>query len=96
MQCKDIPDEPILRLLALRPNAWHNWYFGDDRDVRNAMPNGTHEKLVLGKMRMLIRRGLVSGCGCGCRGDFQITEKGLQWIEQPGKARHASSGGYDR
>lgn len=27
-------------------------------------------KLVLAKARKLIRRGLVTGCACGCRGDF--------------------------
>jgi len=77
-QCKDIPDEPVLRFLAQRPGVWHNWYFGDDKDVRNAMPADVPEKLVLGKMRMLMRRGLVGGCGC--RGDFEITAKGQQWL----------------
>lgn len=80
MQCKDIPDEPILRLLAMRPGVWHNWYFGNDKDVRQAMPPGLHDKLVLAKMRMLMRRGLVSGCDCGCRGDFEITDKGMHWL----------------
>ena len=82
MQCKDIPDEPVLRFLAQRPGVWHNCYFGDDRDVRQAMPSGLPDKLVLGKMRMLMRRGLVSGCDCGCRGDFEITPKGQQLLAQ--------------
>jgi len=30
------------------------------------------EKVVLAKAKRLIRRGLIDGCGCGCRGDFQI------------------------
>ena len=77
MQCKDIPDEPILRFLAQRPGVWHNWYFGDELDVRQAMPRDLPEKLVLGKMRMLMKRGLVGGCPCGCRGDFEITSKGI-------------------
>ncbi len=80
MQCKDIPDEPVLRFLARRPGVWHNWYFGNDKDVRQAMPDGLPEKLVLGKMRMLMRRGLVGGCDCGCRGDFEITAKGQEWL----------------
>lgn len=46
------------------------------------MPPNLPEKLVLGKMRMLMRRGLVTGCGCGCRGDFEITAKGIQWLAQ--------------
>jgi hypothetical protein len=82
LKCKDIPDEPIIRFLAKRPGEWHNWFFGDDKDVRQAMPPNLPEKLVLGKMRMLMRRGLVTGCGCGCRGDFEITAKGIQWLAQ--------------
>ena len=80
MQCKDIPDKPILEFLAKNPTAWHNWYFGNDKDVHLAMPNKVPDKVVLAKMRKLIRRGLVDGCPCGCRGDFVITKKGLAEI----------------
>jgi hypothetical protein len=75
-KCKDIPDQPILEFLLSHKGKWCNWYFGDERDVHLAMPASTPEKLVLAKMRMLIRRGVVTGCPCGCRGDFEITEKG--------------------
>ena len=85
MQCKDIPTIPILQFLAKNPGEfdWHNWYFGDEKDVRHAMPDGFNidEKIVLAKMRVLIKRGLVSGCPCGCRGDFVITGKGLDRIK---------------
>lgn len=80
MQCKDIADAPILRFLAQHPGVWHNWFFGNEHDVRQAMPHGLPDKLVIGKMRMLIRRGLVSGCDCECQGDFEITEKGRYWL----------------
>lgn len=80
MQCKDIPDLPILAFLASHaPGTWHNWYFGDHLDVRNAMPE-CPDKLVLAKMRRLMERGLVDGCGCGCRGDFTITEEGIAYL----------------
>ncbi|MBL7487125.1 hypothetical protein [Frankia sp. AgW1.1] len=29
------------------------------------------EKIVLAKAKRLIRRGLLEGCACGCRGDFE-------------------------
>lgn len=29
------------------------------------------EKVLLAKARKLIRRGLVDGCPCGCRGEFE-------------------------
>lgn len=89
-QCKDIPDRPILEFLASLPVS--EW--GDVRvwcthwpdkglampSVASAMPPDLPEKLYLAKMRMLLRRGLVDGCGCGCRGDWHITEKGRVWL----------------
>ena len=89
MQCKDIPDEPVLRFLAgpfkdWPAPGWGTWFWSDDckpaNSVLNAMPAGTPEKLALAKMRRLIARGLVDGCGCGCRGDFEITPKGMAWL----------------
>jgi len=83
LQCKHIPDIPILVFLFEHSDgpAHCHWYRGYDRDVSVAMPPDTPRKLVLGKMRMLIRRGLVDGCPCGCRGDFEITEKGEQFLD---------------
>lgn len=34
------------------------------------------EKVLLAKLRKLVRRRLLDGCPCGCRGDFVITEAG--------------------
>src|SRR5215471_9823205 len=34
------------------------------------------EKVLLAKLRRLVRRGLLAGCACGCRGDFSITDEG--------------------
>lgn len=33
---------------------------------------GAPTKIVLAKARSLIRRGLMDGCACGCRGDFEV------------------------
>ncbi len=82
MQCKDIPEEPILLFLAAlgpRPATWF-WSedYRPDNSVLRAMPEGTPAKLGLAKMRKLIKRKLVAGCACGCRGDFRIPE-----IENP-------------
>lgn len=90
MQCKDIPDIPILRFLEGQPlingsPRWSIWY-GDEYEnsVTHAFPREAkqpgREKLVLAKMRQLMRSGLVDGCGCGCRGDFVITEKGRDYL----------------
>lgn len=82
LQCKHIPDAPILEFLLSHEGHWCNWCFGDECDVHLAMPEGTPDKLVLAKMRMLMRRGLVSGCDCGCRGDFEITPDGREYLER--------------
>ena len=81
MQCKDIPDRPILQFLASLNGEWANWCSGSDRDVGLALPADTPGKLKLAKMRQMIRRGVVDGCPCGCRGDFVITEKGKAELE---------------
>ena len=83
MQCKDIPDRPILQYLVNRPGVWcTRWPDGAAGfNVTECMPAETPEKLVLAKMRQLIRRKLVDGCGCGCRGDFVITDKGIAYLQ---------------
>lgn len=86
MQCKDIPGEPILCYLADRAGTPCSAFSPTaapsaiGRTVREAMPPEAPDKLVLAKMRQLIRRGLVSGCACGCRGDFEITERGRECL----------------
>lgn len=81
MKCADIPDTPILQFLAdhCGPTKWGTWFdpkTGSMPSVRDAMPPGLPDKLVLAKMKKLVARGLVNGCGCGCRGDFYLSDKG--------------------
>ena len=78
MQCKDIPEKPVLEFLAGLDGRWANW-FGDEYEnsVTRAMP-GVPAKLVVAKMRQMIRKGVVGGCPCGCRGDYVLTEKGRE------------------
>lgn len=100
MQCKDIPDLPILQFLGRlergeitseyevggKITSWQSTmgstWAGCAHGVPHAMPQGeaTPDKLVRAKMRSLIRRGLVSGCACGCRGDFELTPKGREYV----------------
>lgn len=83
MQCKDIPDRPILEYLANAGQWVMRWRNPDPewKCVLDAMPPGVPDKLVLAKMQKLIDRGLVDGCTCGCRGDFELTEKGRDVVE---------------
>lgn len=90
MQAKNVPDIPVLKFLESLNGHWANWVgLETERDfepmfrgrsVLHAMPEGTLPKVALAKMRSLMKRGFVKGCSCGCRGDFEITQEGLQFI----------------
>jgi hypothetical protein len=82
-QCKDIDTKAVLAFLADHQGQWCTWGRGYSMPtVRDAMPPGTPEGLQIAKMRKLMRKGLVTGCDCGCRGDFEITDKGLARLGQ--------------
>ena len=53
-----------------------------DNSVRRAMPKDIPFKLVVAKMKQMIKKGIVDGCGCGCRGDYVITQKGLEQLNK--------------
>lgn len=84
VKTKDIDALPVLRFLAKYQGRWatHGAGYGMPT-VADAMPPETPYKLQLSKMRSLLRRGLVGGCGCGCRGDWEITDAGLALIGEP-------------
>lgn len=89
-QAKDVNDRIVLEFLERLSHAppggrWANWCQQADgepwaRSVLRACPYGTPPKVALAKMRRLMRRGLVTGCGCGCRGDFEITDLGRHFL----------------
>lgn len=90
MKTSDIPERPILEFLAKHQGEWCNWFSlasvgldGYSRSVISAMPKGVPDKLALSKMKALVRKGLVNGCTCGCRGDFEITDAGLAEVSAP-------------
>lgn len=96
MKASDIKDEDVLNYLAGRQGSWTSLWYGHFNgkhdsfykdgvtpDVYNSMPKSTPEKVALAKMRSLYKRGLVGGCDCGCRGDFEITDKGLALVGRP-------------
>jgi len=81
MQAKDIPERPVLEFI--KANGPCNWFGNEfELSVTRAMPDGTPPKVALAKMRALIRRDLVDGCCCGCRGDFVLTVKGHQALNR--------------
>ncbi len=81
MKCSDLSDKDILTFLSKHQGKWCT--HGEPNitpSVQDAMPPGTPFKLQLAKMRILHKRGFVGGCTCGCRGDWEITDKGLEFI----------------
>lgn len=74
MQTKDIPDKPIIDFII--KNGIQNrytWFPDVKGSLAEAMPEGTPKKLVLSKIRSMVKRGVLVGCPCGCRGDFYLS-----------------------
>ena len=85
IQCKDVPDIPILEFLLQRQvegKTWCCWFDGFENSIGQAMPIATPEEIIITKMSRLIDRGLVSGCSCGCRGDYEITTEGIEYLNK--------------
>lgn len=77
LQTKDIDKLPVLKFLG-NLGKWATIHPGFDNSVLQAMPADISPKLAASVMRTLIANGLVDGCACGCRGDFELTEKGKE------------------
>lgn len=64
----------LLRIAAHAGTRWtqtwdlHEWY--------PTIPL----KVLIAKAGQLIKRKLIDGCACGCRGDFEITAAGAAWL----------------
>jgi hypothetical protein len=76
-QAKDVPILPILRAIAAVAPEWVMIW--DLAEIPELAP--FPDKVVRAKLNALIGLGLVTGCTCGCRGDFEITDKGRRGIE---------------
>lgn len=101
MKCKDLSTEHILTVLSKYQGQWSFWVDDDilrfrdkrgERIVVKVFPTlVVPRKLMLRKWQKLVKQNLVGGCACGCRGDFEITDKGLALI---GKRRTKKYSGY--
>lgn len=86
---RDITDEVFLKAVETATGVWaREWAMRWDvarvlgglpigRDILSSdeVP-GVPWKVVLAKFRRCESRGLVKGCACGCRGDFELTDAG--------------------
>lgn len=74
MQAKDIPEQPIIDMLTAN-HEWHTRFRTVPQHmpcILDAFPEGTPEKVAMAKLKSMIKRGIIDGCTCGCRGDFHI------------------------
>lgn len=92
-KAEDLDTKIILRELAKFQGKWATY-----GDRQYSMPNiqintypNVPRKLWLAKMKSIIRQGYSGGCDCGCRGDYEITDKGLELI---GEKRIVHYNGY--
>ncbi|MEV4454465.1 hypothetical protein [Microbispora sp. NPDC049633] len=69
MKAADIKDEGFLAAVERVNDSEDHWALV--WDIEAAFP-GVPRKVLLAKARRLIRRGVLDGCDCGCRGDFYI------------------------
>ncbi len=69
IQAKDISEESFLAEVDLfckeNPSYCGAIYW------QMAKKMGVPKKVILAKAKSLIRRGIIDGCACGCRGDFR-------------------------
>src|SRR6266704_311959 len=77
-QAKDIADMATLRVSDGLGRQRHCWT--SPWDVAENFP-AFPEKVVAAKLKSLHRRGLVTGCPCGCRGDWELTDAGYDVID---------------
>lgn len=75
------PSTRILYFLAFHEGKWCTWGPAiNGWSVQGCLPVGTSEKAQLRFMQTLQKKGLVSGCDCGCRGDYTVTTEGLDFL----------------
>lgn len=77
VQAKDVPEQAILEAVA-NPRLSIGISRWDIADVVTGFP----ERVLLAKLRAMVKRKLINGCACGCRGDFSIAPLGRAVLEQ--------------
>lgn len=84
LQAKDLEDSVFLEFIRLKSqDRAKEWGFKHPAPTMVwDFPEGIPIKIVLAKASALIKRGLIEGCTCGCRGDFLLTLAGEKYLEE--------------
>lgn len=88
---KDIPDVEMLQAVENARLAFGGAWAVRNRDLDPKHFPDIPMKVCQAKRRQLIKRGLMDGCTCGCRGDFTLTDKGREYLA----AANPENGGED-
>ena len=75
IQAKNISDLEILKAIKeeFEKNGFPHFFWTEGW-------KGFPPKVVLSKCAALLKRGLLDGCDCGCRGDWILTDKGKEFL----------------
>lgn len=73
MKASDITDEPIVTAVRETRGRYGVPRWATKLDVQERLAP-VPPKVVLAKLASAIRRGVLLGCACGCRGDFEIPD----------------------
>ena len=102
VETKDTDEVAIKKILNFLYYFQSEWMFWHNDEFWVKFNRGTTIKISVFRhisdekqkkriFREIIDNNLSGGCSCGCRGDFCITDKGLELI---GKERVLPYGGY--
>jgi hypothetical protein len=86
VKASDLDTKPILKALAKHQGEWACFWDNKltwqpkDYDQYQIAPDDYPYKVIRAKLKKMHKQGLIGGCTCGCRGDFKITDKGLEVI----------------
>lgn len=71
---RKVSEAGLLEVLRRNPGAYHTHLSmaGGLMVYDPAWPEAP-EKLVVARLRAMERKRLITGCGCGCRGDWMVT-----------------------
>jgi hypothetical protein len=74
VKASDLSESAILQLLSERPGVAHTHWeaYGPMPRVYDPTHPDAPIKVLSAKLRGLVRRGVIRGCACGCRGDWQV------------------------
>jgi hypothetical protein len=77
IQCKDVSTRELLSFIQDHP-ATTFYDLPVENSIWNVVPSSIVPRCVLSaKLYRLVKNGYITGCACGCRGDFTITPNGI-------------------